>query len=44
MKPTMDHIYTYSMDIPIGTDLEYFFSYQNGANPETERNDEIVPD
>ncbi len=38
-----DDIYTFKKTIAIGTDLKYFYSYQNGADPETNRDKESVP-
>jgi len=41
--PDNDSIYTYTLSIPAGTDLKYFFSYQNGANPDTDYVEEFAP-
>ncbi len=38
-----DSIYTFSMRVPFETEIEYFFSYQTGADPGTDFKDEIVP-
>jgi hypothetical protein len=37
-----DNIYTYSMSIPIETALRYNYSYQTGANPDTDFIEESV--
>ncbi len=38
-----DGIFSYLMTLPIGTELQYNFSYQTGANPDYEYNEETVP-
>ncbi len=41
--PDGDSVYTYMMTQPIGADLKYYFSYQTGADPMVDFNEESVP-